>query len=409
MTTAAICTIGDELLAGEITDRNSAWLAAQLMGLGIEVRTTVSVGDRIAPLVAELQRLVAAHDVVLCSGGLGPTSDDRTREAIAAAAGVELELRDELADQLRAWFAERGVDMPERNLQQAHLPVGAEVLPPQGTAPGFVLDVGGTLVGALPGVPWELHAMYRDAVEPRLVDLDGIEPSVTRVVRVSGLGESACAEVLAPLEDELPEEVDIAYLASGGELRVKLTARGRDRDEAVARTDGPLERAVELLGEHVVAVDTGSLEETLIARCTAAGVTVAVAESASGGILADRLVRPSGASAVFLGGVVAYSAAAKRDLVGVDAAVLEEHGTVSRATTEAMAVAIRERLGATFGLATTGVAGEEPVEGHEPGTLVWAVATPDGVRSWQRSLPGDRATVRRRLAQAALEGLRRAL
>lgn len=409
MTTAAICTIGDELLAGEITDRNSAWLAAQLVALGIEVRTTVSVGDRLGPLVTELRRLVDAHEVVLCSGGLGPTSDDRTREAVAEAAGVELELREELAQRLRAWFAERGVDMPERNLQQARVPVGADVLPPQGTAPGFLLEVDGTVVAALPGVPWELHAMYREAVEPRLVDLDGIEPSVTRVVRVSGLGESACAEQLAPLESELSDEVDIAYLASGGELRVKLTARGRDRAAARARTDGPLERALELLGEHVVAVDTGSLEETLVARCTAAGVTVAVAESASGGILADRLVSPPGASAVFLGGVVAYAAAAKRDLVGVDPAVLEEHGTVSRATTEAMASAIRERLGATYGLATTGVAGEDPVEGHDPGTLIWAVATPDGVRSWQRSLPGDRTTVRRRLAQAALEGLRRAL
>lgn len=427
MTTAAICTIGDELLAGEVVDSNGAWLAAELFELGMQVTTVVSVGDDLDRLTDELRRLVAAHDVVVCSGGLGPTSDDRTREAVAAAVGRELERRQDLADRLEAWFAEHGVDMPASNLRQADVPVGASVLEPQGTAPGFVVEVedavpeaadsagvagavgGGCLVAALPGVPWELREMFRASLEPLLIGRSGIRPSVTRVVHVSGLGESACAERLAPLEDDLTADVEIAYLASGGELRVKLTARGDDRAAARARTDEPLTRALELLGGHVVGVDGGSLEEVVITRYCAAGLTIAVAESASGGILADRLASPPGASEAFLGGAVVYSAAAKQRLADLGDDVLAEHGTVSRATTEALAVGIRDRLGADVAAATTGVAGDEQVEGKPPGTIIWAIATAEGVRSWERVLPGDRAAVRNRLATAALEGLRRAL
>jgi nicotinamide-nucleotide amidase len=407
VTTAAICTIGDELLAGETVDTNSAWMATALGEIGIEVRVAVTVGDDLDGLTAEVRRLAAEHDVLLCSGGLGPTSDDRTREAVAAAAGVELVRDEELGERLRRWFAERGVDMPEANLRQADAPAGATVLPPQGTAAGFLLEVGGCLVAALPGPPWELHAMFDEDVEPHLLELPGARPQVTRVVRVGGMGESAVAECLAPVEAALPAGVGIAYLASGGEIRVKLSARGATRDEARDATEEPLGRAVELLGTAVVAVDGGPVEETVVRRYAAEGRTVAVAESASAGMVADRLASVPGASAVLLGGAVAYSAAAKVSLCGVDPAVIDEHGTVARATTEAMATGIRERLGADVGVATTGVAGPDPVGDVPVGTLVWAVATAGGVQSWQRALPGDRAQVRRRLAAAALEALRR--
>lgn len=251
--------------------------------------------------------------------------------------------------------------------------------------------------------------MFRESLTPLLVDRSGIRPSVTRVLHVSGLGESACAQRLAPLEDDLPEGVEIGYLAAGGELRVKLTARDDDRKSARARTDEPLTRALELLGEHVVGIDGGSLEEVVITRYTAADRTIATAESASAGILADRLASAPGSSQAFLGGAVVYSAAAKQRLADLPDEVLAEHGTVSRRTTEALAVGIRERLGADVGVATTGVAGDAPVEDRPPGTIIWAIATEDGVRSWERVLPGDREAVRRRLAAAALEALRRAL
>lgn len=407
MTTAAVCTIGDELLAGDIVDSNSAWLAGVLGGLGIEVRTTVTVGDALGPLVAELRRLVATHDVVVCSGGLGPTPDDRTRDAVAAAAGVELVRDHEQVARLRAWFAERDVEMPAANERQADAPAGATRLPPQGTAPGFVVEVDGCLVAALPGPPWELRAMVEQDLEPLLVALPGIRPKVVRSIRLSGVGESHTAEVLAPVEQSLPDDVDIAYYASGGEIRVTLTARGDTRDAARARTEEPLARAVALLGETVVGIDDGSLEEVVVGRHARAGRTIAVAESATAGMLADRLASVPGASAVLFGGVVAYSPLAKVELCDVPQAVLDEHGTVSRATTEAMAVGVRQRLGADVGVATTGVAGPDPVGEVPVGTLVWAVATAAGVRSWQRHLPGDRRQVRRRLTAAALEALRR--
>lgn len=407
MTTAAICTIGDELLAGEIVDANSAWLGAALGELGIEVHTAVATGDDLDSLTAEVGRLAAAHDVLVCSGGLGPTSDDRTREAIAAAAGVPLERDEELADRLAGWFADQGVDMPASNRRQADAPAGARMLAPQGTAAGFVVEVGSCLVAALPGPPWELHAMFTDDLEPLLVELPGIRPSVTRVVRLSGMGESTVADMLSPVEQALPDDVAIAYLASGGEIRVKLTARGDSRQEARARTEEHLSRTVELLGSAVVAVDGGSLEDVVVARYAQEGRTIAVAESASAGMVADRLASVPGASAVLLGGVVAYSATAKRELCGVPADVIEQHGTVAAATTEAMAAGVRSRLGADVGVATTGVAGPDPVGELPVGTLVWAIATADGARSWTRTLPGDRAQVRRRLAAAALEALRR--
>ena len=407
MTTAAICTIGDELLAGEIVDANSAWLASALGELGIEVRTIVTVGDGLAGLTDTVARLAADHDVLVCSGGLGPTSDDRTREAIAAAAGVELVRDERLVRQLEEWVAARDVQMPAANRQQADAPAGAVQLPPKGTAAGFVVEVGDCLVAALPGPPWELHAMFDEDLEPHLVALPGTRPAVTRVVRVGGMGESGVAERLAPVEESLPPGVGIAYLASGGEIRVKLTARAATRDAARDATEAPLRRTIELLGGAVVGIDAGSVEEVVVRRFEAEGRTIAVAESASAGMVADRLASVPGASAVLLGGAVAYTAAAKVELCGVDRAVVEAHGTVAEETTEAMAVGIRERLGADVGVATTGVAGPDPVGDVPVGTLVWALATAAGVRSWSRSLPGDREQVRRRLAAAALEALRR--
>lgn len=408
MTTAAILTIGDELLAGEIIDSNSAWIAAALVELGLDVRTKSAVGDEMNGLVAEVARLSAAHDVVICTGGLGPTSDDRTREAIAEAAGVALVHHDDLAERLVDWFASRGVRMPASNLRQAQLPAGATVLQPVGTAPGFALVSQRCLIAALPGVPWELHAMFTADLEPLLVALPGIRPSVTRVVRVSGMGESAVAEALRSVETTLPDDVVIAYLASSGEIRVKLTARGADRATARSRTDAALAEVVRLLGDSVVAIDGGTLEEMVVHRYLADGRTIACAESASGGVLLGRLTSVAGASAVVLGGAVSYTASSKVLLADVDQAVIDEHGLVARATTEAMAVGIRARLAADVGVATTGVAGPGGMNDKVVGTIIWAVATAEGVRSWERELPGDREAVRQRLATAALEGLRRA-
>jgi nicotinamide-nucleotide amidase len=406
VTTAAICSVGDELLAGEVVDTNAAWLAGRLLALGIEVRTTQAVGDDLGRLVAVLRRLVAEHDVVLVGGGLGPTSDDRTREAVAAALGLDLEHREDLAEAIAARFRSFDAVMPATNLRQAEVPVGSTALDPVGTAPGFVVRGDDTLVAALPGVPWEIRAMF-DQLEEHLVALPGIRPSVTRALTVVGMGESAVAETLAGLEDVLPDGVAIAYLASGGQIRVKLTARGDDREQAAAVLEPLLARARDLLGDAVAAVDAASLEQVVVQQLAARGRTLAVAESATGGRVTARLTSVPGASRVLLGGVVVYTAAAKTTLAGVDQRLLDVHGPVSAEVTEALAEGVRARLGADVGVATTGVAGPDPQGGREVGTMVWAVATGAGVRSWERRLTGDRATVQERLTTAALEAVRR--
>lgn len=407
MTSVALCSVGDELLAGEVVDTNAAWLAQWVGGLGLEVRTTVTVGDDLDAMVALLRRLVDEHDVVLVGGGLGPTSDDRTREAVAAALDLELEHREELADAIAARFAAFGRRMPPSNLRQAEVPAGAAALHPVGTAPGFVVTDAAALVAALPGVPWELRAMA-EQLEPHLLALPGIRPHVTRSLSVAGMGESSVAEALEPLERDLPDDVALAFLAAGGQVRVKLTARGADRDEAAATVDPLVARARELLGQAVVAVDASSLEEVVVQQLASRGRTIAVAESATGGRVAARITAVPGSSQVLVGGVVVYTEHAKRVLAGVDADLLAEHGPVSREVTEALAVGVRERLGADLGLATTGVAGPGTQGGREVGTMLWALATADGVRSWEQTVPGDRVTVQERLATNALEAVRRA-
>lgn len=407
MTSVALCSVGDELLAGEVVDTNAAWLARWAGGLGLEVRTTVTVGDDLSAMVALLQRLVDEHDVVLVGGGLGPTSDDRTREAVAAALGRDLEHRDELAEMIAARFASFGRRMPPSNLRQAEVPVGAAALAPVGTAPGFVVTDAAALVAALPGVPWELRAMA-EQLEPHLLALPGIRPHVTRSLSVAGMGESSVAEALEPLERDLPDDVALAFLAAGGQVRVKLTARGADRDVAAAVVDPLVARARDLLGAAVVAVDASSLEQVVVQQLRTRGQTIAVAESATGGRVAARITAVPGSSQVLVGGVVVYTEHAKRVLAGVDAALLEAHGPVSREVTEALAVGVRGRLGTDLGLATTGVAGPETQGGQEVGTMLWALATADGVRSWEQTVPGDRATVQERLATNSLEAVRRA-
>ena len=407
MTSVALCSVGDELLAGEVVDTNAAWLAQWVGGLGLEVRTTVTVGDDLDAMVVLLRRLVDEHDVVLVGGGLGPTSDDRTREAVAAALDLELEHREELADAIAARFAAFGRRMPPSNLRQAEVPAGAAALHPVGTAPGFVVTDAAALVAALPGVPWELRAMA-EQLEPHLLALPGIRPHVTRSLSVAGMGESSVAEALEPLERDLPDDVALAFLAAGGQVRVKLTARGADRDEAAATVDPLVARARELLGEAVVAVDASSLEEVVVQQLASRGQTIAVAESATGGRVAARITAVPGSSQVLVGGVVVYTEHAKRVLAGVDADLLAAHGPVSREVTEALAVGVRERLGADLGLATTGVAGPGTQGGRDVGTMLWALATADGVRSWEQTVPGDRVTVQERLATNALEAVRRA-
>lgn len=410
---AAICSVGSEVVAGEQVDTNGAWLARRLDDLGVSVVRRVAVRDDVGEIVGALRWLAPDSDVVILGGGLGPTSDDRTREAVAAAGGAALEQRDPLVEAIRARFDEYGVDMPDSNLRQARLPAGAEAYEPVGTAPGFHLELPGgdgpVQLHVLPGVPWELREMFERDVEPRLAARTG-GVRVVRVVHVAGMSEARLAEEVDAAVAAAGVPVEVSYLATGTEIRVRLAAAAGDRPSAEDAADGALAAVRDALGPAVSGVDGQTLEAGLVATLTAAGERVAVAESATAGQVCSRLADVPGASAVLAGGAVVYATAAKEAVLGVSADLLAEHGPVSRETTRALARRVRAVCDADWGLATTGVAGPDPQDGVEVGTVWWALAAPDGdVEVYGRRLPGDRATIRSRLASAVLEALRRRL
>jgi nicotinamide-nucleotide amidase len=407
---AAVVAVGDELLLGDIVNGNAAWLGAVLAELGLPVVHSSAVGDDTGRIVTALRRAMEDADVVVTSGGLGPTVDDVTRDAFAAVAGVPLDRVPELEQQLRERFAAYGItELPAQVMRQADVPRGARVLDnPVGSAPGLALEVEGRLLLALPGPPHELAATLSDAVRAELAHRSG-EVGLTRTLHCAGAGESQVAELVDAALD-LPPGVDLAYLAGGGVVRVRLTTTAATVAQAAAVLDPHLERAAAVLGDTVFGRGDDTLAGVVVARLRAQGATLAVAESLTGGLAGAALTEVPGSSRVFRGGVLAYATDLKQQLAGVPAQVLAEHGAVSAETASALAAGVRASLGADWGVGLTGVAGPDPQERHPPGTVHVAVAGPDGraaVRS--RRLPGDRQRVRLLAVALALDLLRRRL
>ncbi len=413
---AAILSIGSELLLGDLTDTNATWLSQQFALLGVDVGHHLSVGDDLDEIVDALALLAARADVVVCGGGLGPTQDDLTREAIAEAAGVELRTDPELEEGLVQYFASRGVRMPARNLKQARLPAGARALQPVGTAPGIAFDtsIGGhdVTIYALPGVPWELEQLFARDVFPEVQQRAGARVTVTRIVHLAGSSESAVAEALAPVVErcESSGEATISFLAHKNEIAARVTVTADSLEAAQLASQPIVDEVVRTMGPVVAGVDEDSLEQVLVRLLTEAGETVATAESATAGDIASRLASVPGASAVLAGATVVYATPTKARLLGVPQGLLDQEGPVSSAVTSEMATRVRDVVGADWGIAVTGVAGPAEQDGIEVGTVFWALAGPDGdVEVHGRNLPGDRETIRTRLGSVALELLRRRL
>ena len=398
----AVLAVGTELLLGDVVNSNAAWLGQQLAASGVEVVASEVLGDDIDRIATAITRHLQETDVLVVCGGLGPTLDDLTRDAIALACQAPLERIPALETELERKFAAYGIDMPAAVLRQADVPRGAEVLDnPVGTAPGLWLASGEKVVIALPGPPHELKATS-EKVWPRLAALSGAVVT-TRQVLLSGLGESAVAELVEGVTS-LPDGVALSYLAGGSIVRVRFTTSG---DAAVLE---PLVAAVDgALAEHVWGHDRETLDEVVHARLGAAGQTVAVAESLTGGLLGAALSGRPGSSETFRGSVVVYATDLKASLAGVSADVLEAHGAVSPETAAALASGVRERLGADWGLGVTGVAGPSEQEGQPVGTVHIAVAGPSGGQVRSLRLPGDRDRVRAMAVTAALHLLRRQL
>ena len=401
-----LLAVGTELLFGDIVNTNAAWLGQRLAEVGVDVTTSVVVGDNVGRIAEAVTVALGRADAVVITGGIGPTQDDLTREALASAAGVPLARDPGLEDAMRTRFSALRRDVPEINYRQADLPEGATSIPnARGSAPGVRAEIGGGVAYALPGVPHEMKAMFADDVLPDLLRIGG-QPAciVHRVLRTAGMWESAVAAALAAQVERLERDggVTVAFLASGGQTRVRLTAKAATHDEALALI-GPEEAAARAaLGSAVYGADDDTLEGVVTAMLRSRSATVAVAESLTGGLLGAELSRADGASEVFLGGVVAYATEVKHALLGVPEGV----PVISDECAAAMAAGARERLGATYALSLTGVAGPGEQEGKPVGTVHVGLAGPGGVLTRALRLPGDRTLVRSFAVVSALNLLR---
>jgi nicotinamide-nucleotide amidase len=404
---------GSELVRGERADLNGPFLAREVLSLGLEPARILIVGDREEEL-EEALRLGLDADLMITSGGLGPTHDDRTVELVARAAGVELELREDLHEEIGGisrGFAERMrrpyADFEEGVRKQAMLPAGAVSLGLAGTAPGSVLDLGETVVVVLPGPPSELQRLWPRALETEAVRrvLGRAQPPGRRLLRFYGASESAIARALREAGGE-PDGVETTICARDFEIHVDLVVQ--PGSEAVADA---LEAALVAPVEHYLfSRDERPIEEVVVDLARERGLTIGTAESCTGGMVAARLTNVPGASDVFRGSVVAYANDVKATELGVPEQTLREHGAVSRETAIAMAEGARDRLGVDVAVSVTGIAGPDGGTDEKPVGLVYlAVASPDRAETGEFNIPGDRATIRARAAVMALHLVRRVL
>jgi len=386
-------------------------MSEQLAAAGIDVTNHQAVGDNLERIIEALRLAAARADVVLVSGGLGPTEDDITRDAIAAFAGVPLvfhaELETMLREKFRRWSAIGA--MPESNLRQAYVPEGATwIVPDRGTAPGLALRLDGTRLYAVPGVPDEMQEMIAGTIVPELQELAGGDVIASRILRCAGMGESAVAERLADLFTSSTNPT-IAYLASMGEVKVRITAKAPSTAEAEALAEPVVAEVRARLGDVVFSADDESLEQAVLRLLGSTRRTLACAESLTGGGVGERLTGVPGASASFVGSAVVYTAEAKRRVLGVPDDVLAR-GTVTEACALAMATGARELYGADLALALTGAAGPEPHDGAAPGTIWVAIADANGFTHARGFVSrGERDRVRRWAQQAGLDLVRRHL
>jgi nicotinamide-nucleotide amidase len=404
---AAILAVGTELLGTDRLDTNSLLLTEVLQRYGFELRRKAVVGDDEVAIARELERAVEDAEVVLVTGGLGPTRDDLTRDALARLVGRPLELDARELARLEERYRRFGRTMPPSNRRQAEVVTGARVVVnPVGTAPGQHLAFRGSDIFLFPGVPRELRAMVDQDLEPWLAARSGVERTGMVELMTCCVPESAIEDRLGPAYEALGRE-PITVLAKPGEVRVRISARGAG-EALVAELDRRRRLVAPLLDSALYSESGEELEQVVVDLLRAQGATLAVAESCTGGLVGERVTRIAGSSEVFVGGAIAYSNRLKTALLGVTEETLREQGAVSEPTARAMAEGARERLGATYALAVTGVAGPGGGTAEKPvGTVHLALAGPEAVDHLRVRLPGDREWVRWQSSQLALDMLRR--
>jgi nicotinamide-nucleotide amidase len=408
--TAEIIAVGSELLTPDRVDTNSLYLTSKLNDLGVEVTQKTIVGDDRARAAGAVRASLERAGIVVVTGGLGPTEDDVTRDAVAAALGRGLEYRDEIWQGIRERFLRRGRVVPEINQRQAYIIEGSEPLPnANGTAPGLWIEVDGRAVLLLPGPPGEMRPMFEEYGIPRLKRVLPQRVLVTRVYRVALMPESEVDQRIAPVYTKYTNPAT-TILAAAGDIQVHLRAQGHDEAQACALLDELGEQIEAILGDRIYSRTGEPLEVVVGNLLRDRGETVSVAESATGGLLAVRITSVPGASDYFAGGFLVYNDRMKAALLGIPESMLKEHTAVSEPVAEAMAVAAQERTGSSYALSITGVAGPGGGEGETPvGTVFIGIAGPDGRGVHHARFPGNRDFVRNMAAQTALDLLRRKL
>jgi len=378
---AEIITIGDEILIGQVVDTNSAWISQHLNEFGVRVVQITSVRDDRQTIMAAFDEAFGHADLVLVTGGLGPTKDDITKHTLAEYFHTKL-IRDQATyDYLDRWITAKGMRFNELNQHQANVPEGCLVLPNHnGTAPGMWFEQRGKILVSMPGVPFEMKALMAEEVLPRLKSHFKLDHIIHKTAITYGIPESELALRLEAWEDALPADLKLAYLPNPNNIRLRLSAYNGDENAIQKEIDRQFELLKEIIPGHFLGFETATLEEAVAALLTERGETLSVAESCTGGAIASRFTAMPGASNYFLGGVVSYSNAMKENILGVDAGDLRRYGAVSEQVAKQMAEGIRRTTGSTYALSTTGIAGPDGGTPEKPVGTVWmALATPDGV------------------------------
>lgn len=418
---AHLLTIGDELLLGQTTNTNAAWLGEKLSDIGVHIERSVTVGDEAEAITTELDRAYASAQLVITTGGLGPTHDDMTKSIVAEYFGCDLEMNEALLTRVRSYYERRGREMPTEVASLAEIPDGFEMLENKvGTAVGlWYADEEGPssrLIAVLPGVPDEMKSIFENGVAARLSGRTDVQDLAHRTLLTTGVPESSLQQKIGDLSDWLSDSLKLAYLPSTSGVRLRLTAYGHDAEAAKERIEELEAELRDRIGKYIFGTGKDSLEGVVGSVLSEKGLTVATAESATGGLIGHRLTKIPGSSDYFWGGVIAYANDVKTGVLGVGADTLETHGAVSAEVAEQMARGARERLGTHIGVSTTGVAGPGGGTDEKPvGTLFVGFAKgkpgeePTTVDTVRLHLTNDRHLNKELFATSALEMIRRQL
>ena len=411
MIKAEILTIGDEILFGQIIDTNSQWIGTELTNIGVRPIRKTSVGDNEADILAAFAEAEARADIVLITGGLGPTKDDITKKTFCKYFDTELEINQDALELITGFFTKRGREMTELNIQQAALPKNCTYIKNWwGTAPAMWFEHNGTVFISMPGVPFEMKNLMTNAILPKLQTHFKTPVIYHKMIRTIGLGESFLAERIADWEDNLPKHIKLAYLPHFGQVRLRLTATGNDLETLKADAQAEVEKVLPLIKNHVFGYDKDELETVIGKLLKSKNETMATAESCTGGYVSHLITKVPGSSAYFEGGVVAYSYEAKTLELGVKPETLITQGAVSEQTIREMAEGIRAKLNVTYGIATSGIAGPDGGTPDKPVGTVWiACAGPNGTAARRLQLTNYREQNIQLTATYVLELLRKTI